>query len=398
MGILKGLRRALGGKKSKNDTTASADHLQDPLTDVLTEDMVSKRKGGPGTKSINEVHHLKYKQAINKQGAKEGYFKASEGNEVADAGMAAGIDGRMSGRAVASSRLDQALGTNVLSEDRFAMYDGEVGTVSAKARGTELISTLYEDRLGNSKSRKADKRLYAQMKEEGSAGRLSFDHKGRIAKDSGSRFNYTDTTNAKFQKGMSDLQVMDYLTGQVDRHSGNIFVDDDGTVTGIDNDQAFGTNNDNIQSMASHAVGLPQQIDKATGKAILEMSEQDFLKTIGGKDGDPESLTAEEKSAALERFRTLYFHVLEMDLSDELVGEWNEDTFQAAMDSESGSYTKRLGKGLENARWFDEVKGQNDDKGSVKARHERWESGADLKRDDFFGGYQQWYRDNIKNA
>ena len=38
-----------------------------------------------------------------------------------------------------------------------------------------------------------------------------------------------------------DLQLIDALTGQVDRHGGNIFVDPKtGKVTGIDNDAAFG--------------------------------------------------------------------------------------------------------------------------------------------------------------
>ena len=45
----------------------------------------------------------------------------------------------------------------------------------------------------------------------------------------------------RIQKGLSDLQLFDAISGQVDRHAGNIYVDPEtGTVTGIDDDRAFG--------------------------------------------------------------------------------------------------------------------------------------------------------------
>ena len=47
-----------------------------------------------------------------------------------------------------------------------------------------------------------------------------------------------------FQKDLSDLQVIDYLCGQTDRHAGNYYVKMDGNnmvgLTGIDNDLSFG--------------------------------------------------------------------------------------------------------------------------------------------------------------
>lgn len=54
-------------------------------------------------------------------------------------------------------------------------------------------------------------------------------------------FQPIDFADPRVKKGMSDLQLFDAVSGQVDRHGSNIFVDPaTGAVTGIDDDWSFG--------------------------------------------------------------------------------------------------------------------------------------------------------------
>ena len=58
--------------------------------------------------------------------------------------------------------------------------------------------------------------------------------------DTAQIYTHINLKDKRIQKNLSDLQLMDALTGQLDRHLGNIFIDSKtGKVTGIDNDMAF---------------------------------------------------------------------------------------------------------------------------------------------------------------
>ncbi len=72
--------------------------------------------------------------------------------------------------------------------------------------------------------------------------------------------------HAQLQRDFTRIEILDYLTGQEDRHGLNFIVElgDDGAavgVKGIDNDVAFGTKD-------VDPVGMPSFIDEAAAKSI----------------------------------------------------------------------------------------------------------------------------------
>lgn len=314
---------------------------------AMTDADVAQWKGGADERSINDVRQVKYDKPIGSSGQSSGFFKAN--GQVPMAGNSMGIensDGRMASRAVASSRLDRALGTNVLAEEVFAQHDGQVGSVSAMAQGvkpTAMTTNLFEQLAvgetaasaagNNSKKVGADGKVYGLT---------------------GARYNITEDQlrNPETQKGMSNLGVMDFLTQQADRHMGNIFTDPvTGKVTGIDNDVAFGQENERGwsekgqkfwnreknargQEKGGKLVGfelghLPQQVDAGTGASLLAMTEADFVKSIAGEEGDLQKLNEAEIAAAKERFHVLQDHVAKLQADGKLIETWNDDTFAA---------------------------------------------------------------------
>jgi hypothetical protein len=101
-------------------------------------------------------------------------------------------------RQVASYQADQLLGLNMVSEEKFGVdQHGNVLGMSVLADGGGAM----------------------------------------VAGKSLLNVNYS---RPEIQRGLSDLQVSDFITGQVDRNPNNIFIDPvTGKVTGIDNDLAF---------------------------------------------------------------------------------------------------------------------------------------------------------------
>ena len=95
----------------------------------------------------------------------------------------------------------------------------------------------------------------------------------------------SDLDDPNLQRLMSKLDLVDSLCGQIDRHHGNVFVDRDKrtgkvtSVTGIDNDMAFGTKNFTPGQTTSDTVayaGIGRFIDSETGEAILKITRKDL--------------------------------------------------------------------------------------------------------------------------
>ncbi len=309
---------------------------------------VGAKGGGLVQESANKVGSVTYKRNIGQSDTNLGYFKSDGANKVSQEAFGAGIasdpnDMHMSARAVASSRLDKGLGLNVLSHDHFAKHGGEKGVVSAQVRGDAMMTNDYADMSQERASGYLDMLNSGQMTDqevENFGNKVTRDESGLatgIKEFQGSTFNQNvDLTDYNTLKGLADLQFMDYLTGQVDRHAGNIHVDSaSGKVTGIDNDLAFGTNNDGLEE-SQNFVGLPEFVDRMTANRFLAMSEKDFLKVIGGQKGDYGKLSNDEKAAALERYRTLRDHVEKLSEIDDETGEdklvdiWDKDILDKA--------------------------------------------------------------------
>ena len=118
---------------------------------------------------------------------------------------------------------------------------------------------------------------------------------------------------------MNDLQWNDALTGQVDRHGGNIFISNKGKVTGIDNDAAFGSKNsdspDDLVSKGglatvnkeSHAKGLPSMIDHATAQKYRGLTAAAVRHELTGLLSDAEI------DATVKRLQVMKDHIDQLE-------------------------------------------------------------------------------------
>lgn len=258
--------------------------------------------------SAHEVQRIDYKREIGRSGTTEGFFKpehwahgsygasdAGIGNErnAATEEQDADMDIRLIARSLASTRLNRRLEQDTLAEEVQARHDGRWGVTSAKTSGT--AATEFDG----------------------------------------------DLSHPEIQRGLANLQVMDWLTGQVDRHDGNIFIDPEtGKVRGIDNDLAFGTDNEGMKSgdaaINERFLGLPEQIDARMADMVQGLSEDELRELLTGEKGDHNHLNEDEIAAAVERLEVMkrFIDGEEVDgRSATIVEEWNEATYFAGTES-----------------------------------------------------------------
>lgn len=308
------LKKMLGKKKkTKPQSSSLDDHLgQDHLqANSGFGDADVKKIKSLSTGTANEsIDRVKYNKEIGDSGTKEGFFKtdgwfATPMYRVSSKDRnAEGQDAHLGIRAVMSSRIDKMLGTDALTEEHFAEHDGRQGTVSSLAKGSAMRD------------------LKGQHMAEASV----------------------DGNDANYQQSMWNLQLNDYLSGQADRHAGNIFYDDDtGRVRGIDNDLAFGDQfNETIGTErpkrgdnSKHVRELPHLIDAKTAESVLAIDENTYLDMLLGQEGDRERLDFDEAMQAYERMLDLKRHIYDIQSGEgegEIVEEWNEDTYATAME------------------------------------------------------------------
>lgn len=147
-------------------------------------------------------------------------------------------------RQVASYEVDKLLGIGVIAVEKFGVGEGNrpVG-ISVQAEGSAVANVL--------------------------PGQES----------------YVDTklSDPVIQRGFSDLEVMDYITGQIDRHPGNMFLDPStGQVTGIDNDLSFpevsrkDLMNGGGMFVSKMTEGMPSVVHADTAKKILAAKPEDL--------------------------------------------------------------------------------------------------------------------------
>lgn len=256
---------------------------------------------------------------INESARLLGYDEDDEGRVIGDP--------RMVARAVASSRLDRLLGLDALAQEEFA-HDSRgqyLGGASGGVAGHALMENLVEGR-----SEKLQ------------------------------RYNWIDAARPETQMSAANLQLLDFLTGQSDRHAGNIFIDPrSGLIRGIDNDQAFGdpANNPATKAHDMDFSRLPSQVDRQTAETILRLKSKHVAKILGGSKKDPERLNKAEIAAAVGRYDQLRSAILASQAAArsggpaplEIVDTWDQGTLHrarnkpvvAANEPDSSSYLGR---------------------------------------------------------
>ncbi len=152
---------------------------------------------------------------------------------------------------------------------------------------------------------------------------------------------------------VQQLQVLDLLTAQTDRHGCNYFIsvapDGEVTVEGIDNDQSFGAQitdprmyswlpDDRIRG-ATFLGTLPTLLDEEMAKAIENLSEVALESAVQAC-----GLDAAEVEATVARLRVLKSHVADLRQAGRIIdpADWGTDENIAHLRSAgAGSYVGR---------------------------------------------------------
>ena len=162
----------------------------------------------------------------------------------------------LNARNVGMSRVAKLLGReNLIAKSEMVELreqgkENRYGSVMKKAEGEEMQGYLYKDRM------------------DASQGRDAYISKEEIKERTKSKIL------PSFQRELSDLQVIDYLCGQTDRHAGNYFVKmENGKysgVTGIDNDLSFGAVRDRMKEGTYNIIGN-------NGRPVVDGNENLFI-------------------------------------------------------------------------------------------------------------------------
>jgi hypothetical protein len=326
-----------------------------------------RSKEGAASGNINQVDLLTY-EGIKIGDSSRGFFKESKsGEDIGDAARGIGIDEkdpRLAERSVATSRTAEMMGlSNVIAETKFATHAGKSGTVSEAAPGRSIVETSDLEVTDPAIKAELEKNPDTNFGDDkgmdpfGCPARYRKDPKdGKVYRKKGTtEIRSHDLTNPKTQKELNDLQWVDAITGQVDRHGGNIFIDPStGTVKGIDNDAAFGSQESSDPAQfstrklgASHFAGMPTLIDADTARKIEGLDETDFRKRLAPL------LTEAEVEAAISRLKACKQRIQFLRLAGSVVGEgpdqqyqeWGEKTYQEQTEESESSY---LGRAVQN--------------------------------------------------
>jgi hypothetical protein len=223
-------------------------------------------------------------------------------------------------RAVASSKVDDLLGMKVLAQEKFGVQENN--QVVGISVGVDGVSAT---------------------------GKLSTGQNYRLD---------IDYSNPEIQKGLYDLEALDYITGQVDRHAGNIFIDPQtNKVRGIDNDLAFPRQS--REAIVAHKsrdynnklVGtMPQYMHVETARKIEQLRPEDLRKTLAeikypGKENRGQ-LHADEIEGAVKRLKDLQKEIKQMRKEGRVVDQFNNDTYQQAILNQNRSVDSAIQSNL----------------------------------------------------
>ncbi|MFI0348172.1 MAG: hypothetical protein ACH346_05320 [Chthoniobacterales bacterium] len=166
-----------------------------------------------------------------------------------------------------------------------------------------------------------------------------------------------DFSNPKLQQSMADAQIIDFLTGQLDRHAGNFLFkrtdpySRDWVVYLIDNDLSFPYKFHNISDL-NNARGvvlkkLPRLIDQQTAEKVLALSSENIKEILQAT-----GLTEEEISATQDRLLELQYHIREIqnrNIPDgKIVTTWDNVTFDLLKQTVNEKHDNYISRSIED--------------------------------------------------
>jgi hypothetical protein len=222
-------------------------------------------------------------------------------------------DRQLLSRAVATYEVDKLLQLNVCAEEKFGLDDqGQLFGISVQCDGVGVRNQRGTNDFGESQT----------------------------------CFLKTNYANAQVQKGLYDLEVLDYITGQIDRHAGNIFIETfSGKVTGIDNDASFPEIARDEMLTRSPAIcnkavrDMPRMMHTDTADKIAAINPEELrLKLQSVRPPNcGEGLSVAEIDGAVQRLMDLQSHIAKAKRGQgslEIVTEFNQETYDRALNDQ----------------------------------------------------------------
>lgn len=263
-------------------------------------------------------------------------------------GIPPGLDAHLPSRAVASSVVDGLLypQDSISVKTRFALVQGpkgaqrgilmdmapgkspEVGKMETKeinlndhpkVRRYLVNIALKKDTLGPDERNFLATMLKVRKVEiQGSLRSGTF-----IVLATTPRIEQLDPKNARTAEGLLRLQVKDYITGECDRHPKNYFIQDDGSVRGIDEDCCFGVNavpkhgdirdQPSLKGIIPNNASLMLRLPPVVTKDVQEQITALFVQIDKLKEALKPYISEKEIRETVSRLEDLYLHVHSID-------------------------------------------------------------------------------------
>jgi hypothetical protein len=243
---------------------------------------------------------------------------------------------RLEGRNIASYNVDQLLGLNLTPKSELVELDGQLYIAMEMAPGVsprmgfgkesvELqLSTKDYERIRDDKDQRDEyckARGFEKVQLLGD-GVIRGIVKEAKSNDVAVQFNVEDPG---FQKALIQLQWLDALNGQVDRHVHNYMVKFDSSgkfeqLKGIDNDLAFGKAFLlKPGQVVGHNMNLPGIIDEGLALRFEAMTRQQLTQALEGH------VSPDEIEAAVARLDTIKSHIAGLRQSGGVISSSDEE-------------------------------------------------------------------------
>lgn len=379
-----GEKEARDFSRTKKPTINSGRPLPFSAAGVIQRDDEFTKMGGGSANEVYEVTH---------DDTSKGYFKpdAEKVNSSQETSPLKPLS-NMGARSVLSSDTDRLLGLNVLSKETYRTHEGRGGSESSAVKGTTVLDNDFNTEITKDRYDVVSQMAPASYKQKkvGAAD--------KYYQQSGATFNRHDFSHPTTQKDLANLQLGDSIMGQMDRHGGNIKIDDEThQARGFDNDLLDITTPDtqsssSLRSMKNlhsptlfgkkkpktlmseqekaakvaareaartklntpggNMLGLPSHIDEATAQRIKGMKSKAFMAQLQARN--PENAARMDPAhlqELKERYSVARRYVKEGFLpanqrkpdSPQIVGNggWNQSTYLAQVNQGNKDYVGR---------------------------------------------------------
>ncbi|MBX3000127.1 MAG: DUF4157 domain-containing protein [Caldilineaceae bacterium] len=318
------------------------------VTSITSQDQTKNQPGLKDAKGgmTSVVLGINYKDKIGFSKTNKGVFKVpptSFTGADAPAGYDAGIDTEnpmFKNRAIASTVLANLFDSSVIAQTLTGEFKGRQGYVMEQAEGVEPRGSKWnliddENEIESAKS-DIDAGFDDVYKFEGGSYY-------KLDQEIPNPINWGDVS---LQEQLVELQLLDVIMGQVDRHAANYLVKQgpgSTQVKGIDPDLSFGKNKtsakmtrqvgNTVKSDDKSMDQLPPIVTQSTFNRIMAIRPEDVRNALSGL------LSGLEVAAAEQRLQDVQTHLGNLQSNGRVVDHF--DSSHAALLTDKNSYWKR---------------------------------------------------------